>query len=97
MDRSRRHRGAGRLAGIAIAVEDPQAVAGSWARLLDLPIEGTEAPVLQLGDAEVRFLRAADERSEGLAEISVERAPESADAPELSEIGGVRLRLLDRR
>ena len=87
----------GRLAGIAIAVGDPQAVAGTWAQLLNVPIEGTETPALQLGDAEVRFLPATAARSEGLAEISVERAPESADAPELSELGGVRLRLLDRR
>jgi hypothetical protein len=85
----------GRLAGIAIAVADPEAVARRWAQLLDVPIEVAENPLLLLGDAEVRFLPATDERSEGLVEISVERAPELADAPEVTEIGGVRLRLLD--
>jgi Glyoxalase-like domain len=87
----------GRLAGIAIAVQDPATVAGRWARLLDVPLEAAESPLLQLADAEIRFLAAADERSEGLVEISVERAPELADAPELSEIGGVRVRLVDGR
>ena len=87
----------GRLAGIAIAVKEPKAVASIWSQLLDVPVEATDTPVLRLGDAEVRFLPAADERTEGLVEISVERAPESADARQLSEIGGVSLRLLDGR
>jgi Glyoxalase-like domain len=85
----------GRLAGIVIAVQDPDAVATRWAQILGVPVEATDAPSLELDEAKVQFLPAADERSEGLVEIQVERPPESADAPETSEVGGVRVRLLD--
>ena len=85
----------GRLAGIAIAVGDPDDVAARWARLLDVAVEGSEHPTLVLERAALRFLPAQDERSEGLVEIVLERAPALANAPSLTDVGGVRLRLVD--
>lgn len=87
----------GRLVSVSIAVRTPDAVAARWAHLLGVEASDQDGPALVLDDALVRFEAVDDERSEGLAEIAVERAPELADAPATSEIGGVRVRLVDAR
>lgn len=83
----------GRLAGATIAVRDPATVAARWARVLGVALDGGEQPALALDDAEVRFARARDERSEGLVEIAL------ADVRDLGadgvQIGGVRFRGVD--
>jgi Glyoxalase-like domain len=82
----------GRLAGIDVAVSDPAAVAARWAQVLGVPVGGEGQPALVLEDAEVRFLPAADESSEGLVEIAVELEPGAPAGP--VEVGGVRIRTL---
>lgn len=88
----------GRLAGISVAVSDPAAVAGRWAQVLGVALAGEGQPALHLDNAEVRFLPAPDERSEGLAEIAVELPGELPGelrrGPARSEMGGVRIRTL---
>jgi hypothetical protein len=83
----------GRLAGVTLAVSEPEAVAERWAEFLGVPTSPGEHVVLALDGAEVRFLAAPDERSEGLVEIAVQRAPGLGAAPATREIGGVRLNL----
>jgi hypothetical protein len=86
------HTGApGRLAAITVAVRDPTAVAACWARVLGVtPAEAPET-VLQLDGGEVRFVAAADERAEGLVEITLADVPALADRPDGVVLGGVRL------
>jgi hypothetical protein len=98
---------AGRLAGIAVAVADPAAVAARWARVLGVPVDGGQVgdgyagegdagdgaePVLRLDGAEIRFERAASERGEGLTEIALELPHELPGGAPTLELGGVRLR-----
>jgi hypothetical protein len=89
---------AGRLAGIAVAVADPAAVAARWGEVLGVPVrggdgpDGGEGPLLALDGGEVRFHAAADERDEGLVEIALELPRELPGGGETIELGGVRLR-----
>jgi Glyoxalase-like domain len=85
----------GRLAGIAIAVGDPTAVAARWGQVLGIPVTEEDSPALALDGGEVRFLAAADASSEGLVEIAVEPTPDSPRRPATLELGGVRVRVLD--
>jgi hypothetical protein len=85
----------GRLAGVSLAVSEPELVAERWAALLAVPTRADDPQVLRLDSAEVRFLAAAEPRTEGLVEIAVERPPELAGAPALSEVAGVRVSLLE--
>ena len=87
----------GRLAGITIAVADPHAVAARWAEVLGvtpgadgLPVDA--APVLHLDGGEVRFEAAADERAEGLVEITLELPHELPGGAGAIELGGVWMR-----
>ncbi|HLM86644.1 MAG TPA: hypothetical protein VK272_10705 [Solirubrobacteraceae bacterium] len=87
----------GRLAGIVVAVEDPQAVAARWGEVLGVPVEegqvaGGGGPVLRLDGAHVGFEHAADARTEGLVEIAVELAHELPGGGDEMKLGGVRLR-----
>jgi Glyoxalase-like domain len=86
----------GRLAGITVAISDPPAVAARWAHVLGVPASDGREPTLRLDEAEVRFIVAQDERTEGLVEIAVELPPERRREREAIELGGVRLRPLDR-
>jgi Glyoxalase-like domain len=81
----------GRLAGITVAVGDPDAVAARWGEVLDVPVSGADGPALQLDGGEVRFELAAGESAEGLVEIAVEMPSELPVGAAL-EFGGVRLR-----
>jgi hypothetical protein len=85
----------GRLAGVTIAVDDPDAVAERWGAVLGVPVSGGELPVLELDGGEVAFESAAGEREEGLVEIAVELPPQSRGGREALQLGGVRWRLLE--
>ena len=82
----------GRLAGIAVAVADPIAVASRWAEVLGVPIENEGRTALRLAGGEVRFLEADDEREEGLVEIAIADSPSLEELGAPIELGGVRLR-----
>ena len=88
----------GRLAGVTIAVAEPDAVAARWGEVLGVggaaPGRGS-SPTLALDGGEVRFERAPDERGEGLVEIAIELPSERRAGRELLTLGGVRLRLGD--
>jgi Glyoxalase-like domain len=84
----------GRLAGVTIAVGDPQDVAGKWSAILGASVEGDGEPRVVLDGGEVRFTSAADERGEGLVEIVLADLPDEIAAREPFEVGGVRLRSL---
>ncbi|HEV3284299.1 MAG TPA: VOC family protein [Solirubrobacteraceae bacterium] len=84
----------GTLAGVTIAVSEPDAVAARWGEVLGVPVAGGERPLLALDGGEVAFEAAADERGEGLAEISVLLAPGAGRVRAgTGELGGVRLRV----
>jgi hypothetical protein len=82
----------GRLAGITVAVGDPDAVAARWGEVLGLAVGSGEGGVLRLDGSEVRFEAAASEREEGLVEIALELPHELAAGTGVLELGGVRLR-----
>ena len=86
----------GRLTGITIAVADPPAVAARWGEVLGVSIgDGLSAEgarVLRVDGGEVRFEAAADERAEGLVEITLELPHELPGGAEAIELGGVWLR-----
>jgi hypothetical protein len=85
----------GRLASVTIAVDDSAAVAGRWGEVLGVPVSGDRQPLLALDRGEVSFEATADDRGEGLVEIAVELANETARQGDAIELGGVRLRLLE--
>jgi len=85
----------GRLTGITVAVADPAAVAKRWGHVLGARTRGEPPSALALDGAEVRFIAAEDERSEGLVEIAVELPPELRNGRGEIEVGGVRVRLLE--
>jgi hypothetical protein len=79
----------GRLGGITVAVTDPTAVAARWAYVLGVALaEGTQ-PGLRLDEAEIRFVAASDERTEGIVAIALTNVPSLSR--EGVAIGGVRL------
>jgi hypothetical protein len=87
----------GRLAAVTIAVDNPAAVAARWGEVLGVRVSGDRQPRLTLDGGEVAFEAATDQRGEGLVEIAVELASESARQSGAIELGGVRLRLLESR
>src|SRR5438876_3169803 len=78
----------GRLAGVTIAVSEPDEVAARWARVLDVPVEEGAEPLLALHGGEVRFAHAAGEREEGLVEIAREMPAEALAAGGALRLGG---------
>jgi Glyoxalase-like domain len=83
----------GRLAGVTLAVTEPDAVAARWADLLG--VERAKPDALDLEGSAVRFVAAPDERAERLTEIAVELPPAVRAGRELIELGGVRVRMLE--
>jgi hypothetical protein len=78
----------GRLAGITVAVADPQQTAARWAEVLGVAVEDAqEGPQLLLEDAHVRFCASSDPREQGIVEVCVGTAREL----KVGEIAGVRL------
>jgi hypothetical protein len=88
----------GRLAGITVAVADPQAVAARWGQVLGVAGQDEEShadgggAVLRLDGGEVRFREAAGERSEGIVEIALELERQLPGGADTIELGGVQLR-----
>jgi len=82
----------GRLAGVTLAVADPQATAARWGGVLGVPVENGGGPRLALDGAEVRFQEVQDGRPESLVEIALELPRELPGGGESIEIAGVRLR-----
>jgi hypothetical protein len=80
----------GRLAGITVAVGDPQAVAARWSEVLGVPVG--PGPLLGLDGGEVRFESASEQSAEGIVEIAVEIPQDLPGGGESIELGGVRLR-----
>jgi hypothetical protein len=83
---------AGRLAGLTIAVDDPDTVAARWARVLGVPLEGETPRSLALEGARVSFVLAEGIAQEGLSEILIEDSPALKAGGQALEIGGVRIR-----
>ena len=82
----------GRLAGITVAVADPDAVAARWAQVLGVPVRDAGEPALALDGAEVLFTTAADAQGEGLIAIAHEPPPARRGERQATEVGGVSLR-----
>lgn len=82
----------GRLAGVTIAVPDPDAVAARWGEVLGVAIG--DGPRLPLDGGEVVFSACADGAGESLVEITLADLPAGIAEEHLGEIGGVRLRPL---
>jgi hypothetical protein len=90
----------GRLAGVTLAVSDPEAVAARWGAVLGVPVSdggsalagNGDGPLLHLDGGEVRFERAASEPAEGLVEIALELPYQLPGGREAVELGGVRVR-----
>jgi hypothetical protein len=87
----------GRLAGIALAVDDPAAVAARWGEVLGVSVSSGDGPVLRVDGGEIRFETAASESAEGLVEIALELPHELPGGGEAIELGGVRLRRIAAR
>lgn len=84
----------GRLAGVTIAVAEPDEVAARWGEVLGVDVEADGSPILGLDGGEVRFEEAGAESGEGLTEIAVELPETNAESPGVRELAGVRLRFL---
>lgn len=88
----------GRLAGIAVAVSDPQAVAMRWGQVLGVAVQDAHAPndrggvLLRLDGGEVCFLQATSEGAEGIVEISLELEHDLPGGADAASLGGVQLR-----
>ena len=87
----------GRLAGVTVAVRDPLATSARWAEVLGVaPVSG-QPLLLQLDDARLQFVAAAEPRGEGLRELSLELPDDVRRERDAIELGGVRLRLAPAR
>lgn len=82
----------GRLTGIVVAVREPEPVAARWGEVLGVEVSDGPQPKLELDEAEVSFVAAAEERDEGVVEIALELGPEQRSESGAFEIGGVRFR-----
>jgi hypothetical protein len=81
----------GRLAGITVAVADPQAAAQRWGEVLGVAVSAGEEPLVRLDGADLRFQAVPDERGEGLVELALELPRELPGGAEPMQVGGVRL------
>lgn len=78
------------MTAVEIQADDPDALAGRWAAILDRPaIDHT----IECDDAVIRFVEAADGRGEGLAAIDL-AVTDRDRAGEARSIGGVRFNLI---
>jgi catechol 2,3-dioxygenase-like lactoylglutathione lyase family enzyme len=94
------------IAGVGLQAADPGALAARWSAILERPSRenGPGAYVIPLDDGVIRFVRAQDERGDGVAGLDVRlhdraRAFASAHARGLATtadtvtLGGIRVRL----
>jgi hypothetical protein len=84
----------GRLAGIVVAVPDPELTSARWGRVLGASVGQGSTPALALERAEIRFTHAPDASGEGLTEILLADVPRLEAEPRGIEVGGVCLRAL---
>ncbi len=82
----------GRLAGVTLAVSDPEATAARWGGVLGVPVDADGGTQLLMGGSRVAFEHTADATSEGLTEIAVELPDGLPGGASEAEVGGVRLR-----
>jgi hypothetical protein len=82
----------GHLAGITLAVREPERVAARWARVLGRALDQPSEPALSLDDGVVQFTPATDGGAEGITEILLADVPALAGRPDGLVLGGVRLR-----
>jgi hypothetical protein len=54
--------------------DDPEQLAGRWSQVMELPLARDDRgrPAIALDDAKLRFVKAADGRSEGLAGLDLD-------------------------
>lgn len=87
----------GHLAGVTVAVVDPQAVAAVWGQLLGVEVRdgegGGHETVLALDGGEVGFTAAAGRGREGLSELWLHLPEERRAGRETIELHGVTMRL----
>lgn len=87
----------GALAGVTVAVTEPEAVAERWGKLLDVAVGDNDgAPALHLDGACVAFAPAASAATERLVEIDVALPPKIRAERAAVEIAGATFRLRDQ-
>jgi hypothetical protein len=59
------------FSGVELQCADPAALAAKWAHVVDLPVTSSGIPNVQLGNANLRFIKTADARGPGLCGIDV--------------------------
>jgi hypothetical protein len=85
----------GRLAGITVAVADPDAAAARWGEVLGV-IPAGDAPTLEMSDgARVRFLDRDEGRVEQIVEIALALPAEVRNGRESIEVGAARIALCE--
>ena len=87
-----------RIAGVVAAElqsPDPDRLAARWSDILELPTTSAgDAALIELDGATLRFVPDEDGRGEGLGGIDLQLAP-GAEPPDVTAIGGVRLRFVE--
>ena len=78
------------ITAIDLQADDPQALAQRWSRAIDRPVRNG---VIELDDAELRFVQATDGRGDGLSAAEL-RAADRTRAGECLELCGFQFRLV---
>ncbi|MEE2893116.1 MAG: VOC family protein [Pseudomonadota bacterium] len=78
------------ITAIDLQADDPQALAQRWSRAIDRPVRDG---VIELDDAELRFVQATDGRGDGLSAAEL-RAADRTRAGECLELCGFQFRLV---
>ena len=87
--------GAGRLAGVTLAVRDPRATGERWASVLGVPLAAGDGEVrMATEDGWVRMVERPGELPERLVEVALELPGGSAHAGAAAKVLGVRFSLL---
>ena len=79
-----------RIVAIDIQADDPDAMAARWAQATDNPVR---QKVIQLDDAQIRFIEAKDGRGDGLSAADL-YATDRRRAGEALTLGGFEFRLV---
>lgn len=87
--------GRGALAGITVAVGEPEVVTARWGEVLGVAPKKQDQRQLRLDSGAVAFEQAGSERDEGIVEIALELPEELPGGGETLELCGVRLRRVD--
>jgi Glyoxalase-like domain len=86
----------GRLVGITVAVEEPQATAARWATVLGVEVAGEGEATVALDGGRVSFERPGEGGREGLSTIEIDY-PGAAPCDGEVELGGARFVLREPR